>query len=90
MVSSRIVGHVADRIEALALGLDGGSDGLLASEGMRPASLGEAPEEGLVAGLEKDDARLEDLANLLENRREAVEANAFAHIDDQRGTGVLG
>ena len=76
------VGDVANRIEQLALFDDRAFDGLGSAQRMGPARLGVAPDEDGILGVEKDDARGQDLLDLFQNFGQTVERLAFANIDD--------
>ena len=80
---------VAQGVEAFAFSANGGDDRFAAAKRMRAARLRKAADEGVFTGLEEDDAHGKNFADLLEDRRKAVEARAFAHIDDAKSSTTL-
>ncbi len=77
------VSHIAYRIEPLSLRADRGHDRLATPQGMRPARFRKAPHQHILMGFQKDHTGRQHRANLLQDRREAIQPHAFAHIDHQ-------
>ena len=86
----RDICDVADGVEAFAFCADGIDHCFFTAEGMRSAGFAEAPDEGIVCGVEEEDARGQDFAHLFQDGGKAIETAPFANVDYERGAGDFG
>jgi hypothetical protein len=78
------IGDIPNRIQPLALCADRFHHRIASSHRMRPPRLREAPNQRLFVCLQKDHARWQYLAHVLQNRGKLIQPHPFAHVDHER------